>query len=70
MDIPSTPADSPLTIHDVMARPYYLDLRTPNVREGDPAPDFELPLMGGGGAVRLSALVARGPVALVFGSYT
>lgn len=37
---------------------------------GDPAPDFELPLLRGGGQrVRLSAL--RGlPVALIFGSYT
>ena len=38
-------------------------------KPGDEAPDFELPLLGGEGAVRLSALRGR-PVALIFGSYT
>ncbi len=37
---------------------------------GDEAPDFELPLLRGGGEkVRLSDLRGR-PVALIFGSYT
>lgn len=37
---------------------------------GDAAPDFELPVLHGGGArVRLSSLRGR-PVALIFGSYT
>jgi hypothetical protein len=37
---------------------------------GDPAPDFELPLLGGGGSVRLSSFRGERPVALIFGSYT
>ena len=64
------PADSPLTLHDVMARADYGELRTPDVAEGDAAPDFELPLLDGGGMVRLGALLETRPVALVFGSYT
>lgn len=63
------PAGSPLTLQDVMADPGYRDLRTPKVRTGDAAPDFELPLLGGG-TVRLAELNRSGPVALVFGSYT
>jgi len=63
---------SPLTLDDVMSSPEYRGLMTASVAEGDHAPDFELPLIDGGGTVRLSALVAEGPgpVALVFGSYT
>jgi hypothetical protein len=39
-------------------------------RAGDPAPDFELPVLHGDGrTVRLSNLRGR-PVALIFGSYT
>ena len=64
------PKDSPLTLQDVMASPEYLDLRTPDVAEGDPAPDFELRRLDGEGTVRLSSLCAEKPVALVFGSYT
>ena len=64
------PKDSPLTLQDVMASPDYRDLRTPKVAEGDPAPDFELRRLDGEGTVRLSALLAEKPVALVFGSYT
>ena len=64
------PKDSPLTLQDVMASPDYRDLRTPKVAEGDPAPDFELRRLDGEGTVRLSALLAKKPVALVFGSYT
>ena len=37
---------------------------------GDDAPDFELPLLGSSGPVRLSAFRGRKPVALIFGSYT
>jgi hypothetical protein len=61
---------SPLTLADVMSSPVYRGLMTATVAEGDVAPDFELPLIDGGGTVRLSSLVAKGPVALVFGSYT
>ena len=64
------PEGSPLTLHDVMASPDYRDLMWAKIAEGDPAPDFELPLVGGEGTVRLSSLLAGGPVALVFGSYT
>jgi hypothetical protein len=55
---------------EVMADPGYTDLRTAKVGVGDPAPDFELPLLGAGGTARLSELKRGGPVALVFGSYT
>jgi hypothetical protein len=67
---PTTPEDSPLTLEDVMARADYRDLRTPKVAVGDPAPDFELPAVRGGGTVHLASLAAERPVALVFGSYT
>ena len=63
------PRDSPLTLADVMARDDYRDLMTAKVAEGDVAPDFDLPVLGGGRA-RLAELRAAGPVALVFGSYT
>jgi hypothetical protein len=68
--VAATPADSPLTAADVMSSPVFRDLSTANVREGEPAPDFDLPLLGRSGRARLSELLAAGPVALVFGSYT
>jgi len=37
---------------------------------GDPAPDFTLPRMAGGGTVTLSTFRGKRPVLLVFGSYT
>jgi hypothetical protein len=61
---------SPLTLDDVMASPAHRDLMTATVAEGDDAFDFELPRLDGGGTLRLSSLLAAGPVALVFGSYT
>jgi hypothetical protein len=64
------PKDSPLTLDDVMSSPGYRELMTPEVEEGDLAPDFELRASGGGDHVRLSQLLAECPVALVFGSYT
>jgi hypothetical protein len=67
---PATPADSPLTLEDVMGSAVYRDLMTAKVEEGDDAPDFDLPLLGREVRARLSSLVAAGPVALVFGSYT
>jgi hypothetical protein len=60
----------PRTMHEVLADAEYLDLRTPKVVVGDAAPDFDLPLLEGGGTVRLGELNAGRPVALVFGSYT
>jgi hypothetical protein len=68
--MPATPADSPLTLEDVMGSAAYRDLITAKVAAGDAAPDFDLPLLGRDGRARLSELVATGPVALVFGSYT
>ena len=53
-----------------MGSAVYRDLMTAKVAEGEPAPDFDLPLLGREGRARLSELVAAGPVALVFGSYT
>jgi hypothetical protein len=67
---PDTPADSPLTMADVLASPVYRDLATPKVATGDRAPDFGLPALGSGGTIRLSSFAGRMPVALVFGSYT
>jgi hypothetical protein len=66
----NAPKDSPLTLQDVMAREDYRDLMTPKVAEGDLAPDFQLPSLGGDSIVRLDSLVAERPVALIFGSYT
>jgi hypothetical protein len=66
------PKDSPLTLQDVMARTDYRDLMTPKVVEGNLAPDFELPRLGGEGTVRLASLLREqpGPVGLIFGSYS
>jgi len=74
--VPETPTDSPLTLDDVMASPIYLALRTPDLAVGDPAFDFELPLLDGethertSKTVRLSSFAGDRPVALVFGSDT
>jgi hypothetical protein len=65
-----TPADSPLTLEQVMSSPFYGELMTPAVRPGDPAFDFDLPRLDSGGRVRLSDFAGERPVALVFGSYT
>ena len=70
MDAPETPADSPLTLEDVMSSPAYRTLMTPELAVGDPAFPFDLPLLDGGKRVRLADFSGRQPVALVFGSYT
>ena len=70
MDAPETPADSPLTLGDVMSSPTYRRLMTPELALGDPAFPFDLPLLEGGGRVRLADFTGMQPVALVFGSYT
>ena len=67
---PETPADSPLTLGDVMSSPVYGRLMTPQLAPGDPAFPFDLPLLGGEGRVRLADFAGVRPVALVFGSYT
>jgi hypothetical protein len=64
------PKDSPLNLQDILASPEYRDLATPKVAQGDVAPDFELPLVGGDGTAHLGTLLRDQPVALVFGSYT
>jgi hypothetical protein len=74
--IPETPADSPLTLADVMSSPFYGGLMTPELAPGDPAFPFELPLLDpethrpSGKRVRLAHFAGVRPVALVFGSYT
>lgn len=67
---PATPADSPLTLEQAMASPVYRNLMAPALAVGDPAFDFELPRLEGGGTVRLADFAGVRPVALVFGSYT
>ncbi len=72
--VPDTPADSPLTIDDVMASPAHQDLSTPKLAVGDPAFLFTLPLLVGhqqtGELVSLGDFAGDRPVALIFGSYT
>ena len=70
MAVPETPPDSPLTLGDVMSSPAYRRLMTPELASGDPAFAFDLPLLDGGGRVRLADFAGERPVALVFGSYT
>ena len=76
MDAPETPADSPLTLEQALASPLYRRLMTPELRPGDPAYPFELPLLDpethrpSEERVRLTDFAGERPVALVFGSYT
>ena len=76
MDSPETPADSPLTLHDVMSSPFYGNLMAPELRPGEPAFAFDLPLLDpethgpSRERVRLADFEGERPVALVFGSYT
>jgi len=70
VDAPETPADSPLTLGDVMSSPFYGNLMSPELALGDPAFPFELPLLDGSGSVRLADFAGQRPVALIFGSYT
>jgi hypothetical protein len=67
--VPETPPDSPLQMDDVLGSPVYRDLMTAKLARGDPAFLFELPAPDRS-IVRLADLVAKRPVALVFGSYT
>ena len=73
---PETPADSPLTLEDVMSSPAHRRLMTPELAPGDPAFPFDLPLLDSdshsrsGERVRLADLAGERPVALIFGSYT
>lgn len=70
MSAPETPADSPLSLDDVMSSPAYRRLMTPEVAPGDRAFPIDLPLLDGEGRVRLAGFAGVRPVALIFGSYT
>ena len=45
MDAPETPADSPLTLETAMASPLDRRLMDPELRPGEPAFAFDLPLL-------------------------
>ncbi len=66
---PPTPADSPLTMEDVLSSSFHRDLMTAKLAVGEPAFLFELP-MPDGQIVDMADFVGVQPVALVFGSYT
>ena len=76
MERPETPADSPLTLEQAMSSPLYQRLMTPELAPGDPAYQFELPLLDpethrpSGERIRLADFAGERPVALIFGSYT
>jgi hypothetical protein len=59
-----------------MSSPLYRNLMTPELAPGEPAFDFDLPLLDpethapSGRRLRLGDLAGQRPVALVFGSYT
>jgi hypothetical protein len=62
-------AAAPRTRGNGRARPPEDQKRLPKV--GDPAPDFELPMLGvKDKTVKLSSLAGDRPVVLIFGSYT
>jgi len=71
---PDTPADSPMTLQDVMASAQLRDLSTAKLAVGDPAFPFTLPVLCASGPtgeqVSLADFVGVRPVALIFGSYT
>jgi hypothetical protein len=48
----------------------WLRLRAGSLRPGDVAPEFSLMKLDHSGRVQLSALTAKQPVVLIFGSYT
>lgn len=50
--------------------PLWMRARAGQIRTGEAAPDFALPLLDHSGAVRLSSFRGDRPVVLVFGSYT
>ena len=66
---PPTPADSPLTMEDVLSSPFHRELMTPKLSPGEPAFLFELPTPAGE-PVDIAEFIGVRPVALVFGSYT
>ena len=73
-----TPADSAMTRDEVHALERTKRLQSPDVGEGDLAPDFDLPIYDFSTGTRressarfhLQEVAANTPVALIFGSYT
>ena len=65
--VPPAPTPAPERDEELERRATELDRRTAKL---DEAADFELPLLDGGGVVRLSDFAGKKAVALVFGSYT
>lgn len=73
-----TPADSPLTISQIMSSDHFQELRTPDIAVGDAAIDFTLSCYDfahgqnrvPGPTVTLSDHAGVRPVAMIFGSYT
>ena len=61
----------PMIVMAVMPfEPLWNVARAGGLREGDPAPDFDLPRPDQSGRVKLSENFGERPVVLVFGSYT
>ena len=73
-----TPEDSPKTPMDLFADPTHQDLSTANLKPGDAAFDFNLPMydfstgqkIATGQSFNLAERTKKQPVALIFGSYT
>lgn len=63
-------APAPIVWGALPAKRMWLWARAGELRVGDPAPDFALPLQGSKDEVALSAFRGKKPVVLVFGSYT
>lgn len=73
-----TSEDSPKGLPEVLGDPVHQRLSTADLRVGDPAFDFDLPVLDcstgvereTGERFHLQEVAAHRPVALVFGSYT
>jgi hypothetical protein len=48
----------------------WMQARAGSLHPGDPAPDFDLPLLDHSASVKLSSFRGTKPVVLIFGSYT
>ena len=63
-------APAPVVWGTLPAQRMWLWARAGDLKVGDPAPNFTLPLQNGKGEVTLSSFRGKRPVVLVFGSYT
>ena len=63
-------APAPIVWGAMPAKRMWLWARAGDLRVGDPAPDFALPLQHSKDEVALSSFRGKKPVVLVFGSYT